>query len=199
MIDEIQQRTTKVILGLGNPGKRYASTRHNYGFMVVDRIAFLKKEEFIAGPAHFDYCRILSGENEIYLCKPTTFMNLSGRAAQGIIDFLDVSPEELLVVCDDCNLPQGRLRYRITGSDGGHNGLASIIERLQTGRFSRLRLGIGMTPDELPLEDYVLEDFPRDESDTIEDVVSTASKFALNIAVGKIENKSITISVIDQE
>ena len=153
----------KLIVGLGNPGPRYAQTRHNLGFMVIDQLsrrwpgAEMMQEKF-AGL--FSKARV--EDQPVGLLKPTTFMNLSGIAVEKAMKFYKLDLEQLLVIADDLALPPGRLRIRQSGSSGGHNGLASVTERLATEDFARLRIGIG--PSDLPdSADYVLAKFSDDQ------------------------------------
>src|SRR5947209_15914941 len=133
----------KVVVGLGNPGKRYAGTRHNVGFAVVDMLA--------AGPGagrfqlRFDaqIAELVEDRRRLLLVKPESFMNLSGRAVRQVVDFYQVPLEDLLVVCDDINLPLGKLRVRARGTHGGHNGLRDIQNHLGTTEYARLPLGVG--------------------------------------------------------
>ena len=150
----------RLIVGLGNPGPRYASTRHNIGFMVVDHLAAgagavwqdhsaqqsLAVEAQVAGQA-------------VGLVKPQTFMNRSGLAVTALTQLWGVAPEDALIVFDDFLLDFGRLRLRRQGSDGGHNGLASVLAELGTRQVPRLRLGIGEPPAEEEIIDYVLDPF----------------------------------------
>ena len=153
----------KLILGLGNVGEKYLFTRHNVGFMVLDRLAvrenFSFREEkklksFIAKVR-------LDGE-EFLLVKPTTFMNLSGEALRAVIDYYKIDVKDILVIYDDLSLELGRIRFRASGSDGGHNGIKSIIKNLGTKEFARLKIGIGPQPN-LPSEVYVLQKFTEDD------------------------------------
>ncbi len=192
----IEKERVKIVLGLGNPGRRYADTRHNVGHMVVDRLAFLKKEEFASGNGPFEYCRIEYDGNEIYLCKSTTYMNNTGKAAAAIKNYFDIAPESIMIISDDSNIPLGKIRFRVSGSDGGHNGLASVTRYLHTDAYPRLRLGVDSNPAGVPLEDYVLEDFDKDEFDVVDKMVAESMRFIENLALGKIENKSITITVL---
>lgn len=153
----------KLIVGLGNPGPRYARNRHNIGFQIVDAFAaehglHFDRFQFKARVAdgHLDGCRFL-------LAKPQTFMNLSGEAVQPLVSFYKINPADLLVVYDDLDLPLGRLRLRPFGGAGGHNGMRSIIHRLGSDRFPRLRVGIGRPPGAMDPADYVLQDFTPDE------------------------------------
>jgi peptidyl-tRNA hydrolase, PTH1 family len=153
----------RLVAGLGNPGNQYASTRHNVGFMVLDRLA---KEEGLQFSQQSAWRSSLARWNNAWLVKPLTFMNLSGDALQSIAQYYKITPEQTLIVVDDVALPLGRLRLRGSGSDGGHNGLRSIIERLGDG-FMRLRIGIGQMPGGDELLDHVLGRFTEAEQPVI--------------------------------
>jgi PTH1 family peptidyl-tRNA hydrolase len=147
----------KVIVGLGNPGLRYAKTRHNLGFWVVDLLSqswgiSLTKHKFSAviGEGRF-------GTEPVLLVKPQTFMNRSGEAVADLVGFYKLDLCDLFVVYDDLDLAPGLLRVRAAGSSGGHRGVASIIEHLQSSSFPRLRIGIGQPPEHLDAADYVLQ------------------------------------------
>lgn len=164
----------RVIAGLGNPGRDFERTRHNLGFEVVD---FLKGEaEFVAGEGNYHRCDTVICSVKIVLLKPTTYMNRSGIAIRQIIGAEDLSPEEVLIVTDDFNLPLGKIRLRRSGSDGGHNGLASIIYHLGTEDLPRIRLGIGPVPEGVPAEEFVLERFRQSEVVSAERMVERAGK-----------------------
>ncbi len=159
----IPSETSKVVIGLGNPGKRYAATRHNLGYQVIDRAAFLKKKEFVNLGSKLMLCQLSSTGVDNYLAKPLTYMNQSGMAIGELVGGLGVRLENILVVCDDCNLAPGKIRFRRSGTDGGHRGLGSIIEAVGSIDFPRLRLGIGPNPENIQLEDFVLKEFEADE------------------------------------
>jgi PTH1 family peptidyl-tRNA hydrolase len=167
----------KVIVGLGNPGPKYAGTRHNVGFDVVDYLAagpgctpFREKfEAFVS--------EMKDGDETILLVKPLTFMNLSGRAVRAILDFYKVPVENLLVICDDFNLPLGKLRVRTKGSHGGQNGLRNIQEQMGTDAYTRLRLGVGAPA--FDAVDHVLSKFKPGERAAAEEAVANAAQAAL--------------------
>jgi PTH1 family peptidyl-tRNA hydrolase len=168
----------KVIVGLGNPGLKYARTRHNIGFEVIDYLAaapgsspFREKfEAFVAEQKE--------GDEAILLVKPLTFMNLSGRSVRAILDFYKLPVEQVLVICDDFNLPLGKLRIRAKGSHGGQNGLRNIQEQLGTDAYSRLRIGVGQpVPGEAV--DFVLSTFKPGERAATEEAVALAAQAAL--------------------
>ena len=165
----------KLVVGLGNPGSKYEGTRHNIGFEAVDRLAaigsgarFSRKFEGLLAESEVDFRRVL-------LLKPETFMNLSGRSVAQVIQFYKMSPADLLVVCDDLNLPLGKLRLRAGGSDGGQRGLRDITSHLGTEAYARLRLGIG---DRGPIDasDFVLSRFRPTERPVIDDALIDVSQ-----------------------
>jgi PTH1 family peptidyl-tRNA hydrolase len=166
----------KLIVGLGNPGAQYEWTRHNCGFMVIDELARRAGREARTRECQALTARIRLDETEALLAKPQTWMNLSGVAVAELLTkhHLD-SPASLLVIVDDLALPCGRLRLRREGSAGGHNGLKSIIARLGTQSFPRLRLGIA---PEHPVEDtaaFVLAEFPRRDREALAEMVGRAA------------------------
>ena len=182
----------KVIVGLGNPGTEHEGTRHNVGFRVVSRLA--DKGGVSLGAGRGDY---LSGSGRIAgraveLALPLTYMNLSGLAVRDLLDDVDRVASDLLVVCDDVNLPLGRIRLRPSGSDGGHNGLSSIISQLGTEGFARLRLGVGAAPDSVDLADHVLAGFEEDEEPVVEEMVERAvAAIELALARGMAESMQV--------
>src|SRR5215212_5836986 len=148
----------KVIVGLGNPGKDYERSRHNAGFLVLDRLAEKHAIRFNQKRANSVVARSRLDGVELVLAKPQTYMNLSGKAVQGLLMAHGLKPANLLVVYDDFDLPLGVLRLRERGSPGTHNGMRSIVSYLRTEEFPRLRLGIGST-DGIAARDYVLSGF----------------------------------------
>ena len=166
----------KFVVGLGNPGRKYDRTRHNLGFLVVDRLA---ADEQIA--IKREVCDALVGElptsnGPVLLVKPQTFMNRSGDAVAALLKKFHSSPEELIVVCDDLDLPFGRIRIRPGGGSGGHRGLRSIIEKTGGAPFCRVRLGIGRPPEGVNPEDFVLERFQPDETSQLGAIVSRGAQ-----------------------
>lgn len=154
----------KLIIGLGNPGKEYASNRHNIGFMAVE--AFVKHHHIInlkvQGKAIL-YTGSIDG-GKVIVAKPQTFMNLSGQSVQSLVNFYKVPLDNIIIVHDDLDLPFGVLRIRPDGGAGGQNGIRSIIEKLGTQAFPRLRMGIDRPPGRMEAADYVLQDFNKDQS-----------------------------------
>jgi len=166
----------KLVLGLGNPGRRYEGTRHNVGF---DVIVALASRYQLRAPREKHRSLVQSwgiGDDGALLMRPLTFMNLSGLAALSARDFFRTRAEEILVVCDDLNLPLGRLRMRSDGSAGGQKGLADIIRRLGSDQIPRLRIGIGTPPERWDSADYVLGRFDKQEKAEMELAVERASQ-----------------------
>ncbi|MEW6746499.1 MAG: aminoacyl-tRNA hydrolase [Planctomycetota bacterium] len=153
----------RVVIGLGNPGRRYEGSRHNLGYAVVDLVASRVRVSWETGPGPFEQARGRRGGRDFLLVKPTTFMNASGEAVRALMRRYAPEPAELLVVIDDLALPPGQVRVRRAGSDGGHKGLQSLIEVLGVETFPRIRLGIGSPPPGVDAVDYVLEKPGGDE------------------------------------
>jgi peptidyl-tRNA hydrolase, PTH1 family len=165
----------KLVVGLGNPGARYQGTRHNVGFAVVDALAAGPGGGRFQSKFQAQVAELSEGGQKVLLAKPETFMNLSGRCVRQIVDFYQLAPGELLVVCDDINLPLGKLRARARGSHGGHNGLRDIEAHLGTAEYARLRVGVGSPPGEDAV-DHVLGRFRPAERAVIEDAVLLAAQ-----------------------
>src|SRR3954470_13130127 len=165
-----------VIAGLGNPGSQYAQTRHNIGFMAVERLAQRWRADWSKGPKF--KCRLARTDRDgrkVLLCESQTFMNSSGEAVEPLTSFYQVEREKTLIVLDDADLPLGSVRMRPEGSSGGHHGLESIQERLGTIQFPRLRLGIGRNdPARREITDYVLSRFRPEEAELLEKVLTRA-------------------------
>lgn len=162
----------KAIVGLGNPGREYAGTRHNIGFDVVDEVARRWNVQLRPWKSVADV--VVVGSRGAVLVEPQTFMNLSGDAVSRLSAFHKLTPQDVLVVVDEVQLPVGRLRARRSGSAGGHNGLKSVIQHLGT-EFPRLRIGIGRGDPTWNLADHVLSRFARDERDIVADAVNRAA------------------------
>lgn len=171
----------KLICGLGNPEPRYDGTRHNVGFAILDALAARLGAEFKAGKDEYLLAKTAYNGIEVLLQKPTTYMNLSGKAVQRALAFYKISVSDLLVICDDANLPLGAVRIRPSGSDGGQKGLQDIIQRLGRQDFARLRFGIGAPKRRGDLSNYVLSKFASDElpivQETIEHCVQATLSF----------------------
>ena len=161
----------KLIVGLGNPGKKYEPTRHNIGFLVVDCIARRR-----AITVRKEMCDALTGEwaengEKILLAKPQTYMNRSGESVRGLLREFCATPDDLVVVYDDLDLPFGRIRIRARGSAGGHLGLASILESLAGAPFARVRIGIGRPPEGIEAADYVLQPFDAEQAGKLDELI----------------------------
>ncbi|MGF1516203.1 MAG: aminoacyl-tRNA hydrolase [Nodosilinea sp.] len=187
-----------LIVGLGNPGDKYAGTRHNIGFEVVDRLSKawnlpLKEERRFQG----EYGAGLGPTRQkVYLLKPLTFMNRSGQSMRAVLDWLKLEPSQVLVVYDDMDLPVGRLRLRLSGSAGGHNGMKSAIAHLGAQDFPRLRIGIGAGNRAGDIDraviSHVLGNFSKVERATMDEVVDTALR-ALEKALTDGVEKSMSL------
>ena len=168
---------TKVVVGIGNPGKKYAGTRHNIGFRVLEVLA--RKEEWSFRKDGFAYesagGRVRS--RIVVLVRPLTYVNRTGEILPDLGHRYEPSPEDLLVVCDDIALPLGSIRVRAKGSSGGHNGLKSIIDALGSEAFARMRLGVG-APAGIDAADYVLDRFRKDEETKVAEVAAEAAAAA---------------------
>jgi PTH1 family peptidyl-tRNA hydrolase len=165
----------KLIVGLGNPGRRYEGTRHNVGFAVLRQLA----REFGTGPAkpkfHGEIVEADLDGQKVLLLSPSTYMNNSGLSVLAARSFYRTPDEELLVVCDDLNLPLGKLRFRAKGSSGGQKGLDDVVRRLGTEDFPRLRIGIGAAGEDWDWAGYVLSRFTKEEIPDVEEAVGKAT------------------------
>ncbi|MBP7766201.1 MAG: aminoacyl-tRNA hydrolase [Deltaproteobacteria bacterium] len=176
-----------LLVGLGNPGKRYESTRHNIGFMVLEKIAAgleieLKQKSFDAlwGKG------AVSGKN-VLLAKPQTYMNLSGTAVRRLQSFFKTETSNLIVIHDDLDLPFGSVRLKAGGGTAGHKGLASIESNLGTSDFMRVRLGIGKPVDKSRIEGYVLEPFRKEEQDVLPEIIGLAAEASAEIVLNGLQ------------
>jgi PTH1 family peptidyl-tRNA hydrolase len=165
----------RLVVGLGNPGRRYQGTRHNVGFLVLDELRRRGDgtEERERHGALCSEARV--GDREIVLVRPVQFMNLSGPPVRAALRDRGGEPGEMLVVCDDVWLPFGALRLRRAGSHGGHNGLRSILDSLGSSEFPRLRIGLGQAPEGQDQADYVLERFAPSERRRLDEVIGAAA------------------------
>ena len=170
----------RLIVGLGNPGKDYEYTRHNLGFLIVRCIAERYKLKFSTSSlTNSLLCETKMDGLDVCLLMPATFVNNSGVAVKKGLEKYKVDLSGLLVICDDLNVDFGQLRLRPQGSDGGHNGLKSIIHHLGSGEFSRLRCGIGSTRQKKDTVDFVLGEFNKQEKEKLDDFISTAADCSL--------------------
>ena len=167
----------RLVVGLGNPGEKYASTRHNVGFMALELLASRQGGRFKAmTKLQGDLADVGTAESRLRLLMPQTYMNDSGRSIRAALDWFDLEIQQLLVLVDDMDLPLGRLRLRAQGGAGGHNGLKSTIQHLGTQEFARLRIGIGApgrTPEERRARtvSHVLGQFNREEEPLLHDIL----------------------------
>lgn len=177
-----------IVVGLGNPGSKYAHTRHNAGFEAIDRLADQyrisvenKKFQALCGSG------VIEGQ-KVLLVKPQTYMNLSGESVRAACDFYKIDPEEeLIVLYDDISLAPGQLRIRKKGSAGGHNGIKSIIQHLGTQVFKRVKIGVGEKPSGYDLADYVLGHFSKEEWTEMEDAFKRSTQAAAALTGGDAE------------
>ena len=168
----------KLIIGIGNPGQKYKNTRHNVGFMLLEKllndlnnVSREIKTEFILHKGSFK-------SEKIILLKPMTYVNLSGNAVRRVVDYYKINIADIIVVFDDVALPLGRLRYRPKGSAGGHNGIKSMISSLKTNEFSRLRIGIGNQElmQHISLSDFVLGKFRKEEKIVLDEILDISKE-----------------------
>ncbi len=179
----------RAIVGLGNPGKRYENTRHNVGFMVLDKFA----EKYNLGFRNTDFDYVFSEghideSSEFFLVKPTTYMNMSGIAISSFMRTHNLNPEDIIVIYDDLNLEMGRIRPRRSGNDGGHNGVRSLIGSLQSELFPRMRFGIGGKFEKGKMIDYVLSRFSDSEIKLIEPQMSLTIELLEQFITGGIQH-----------
>ncbi len=169
-------------LGLGNPGKRYQKSRHNLGFCVLHSLAKRLKVDIKTKRYKSLMGRGRIGKEGIVLAQPRTFMNNSGVAAVSLVRGLKIPLRNLVVICDDIDLPLGRIRIRKKGSSGGHKGLESIIQYLKSNQFPRLRLGIGRPPQGMDPKKYVLQNFTKEENSAVKKVIDKAGETLIFLA-----------------
>ena len=177
----------KLIIGLGNPGNNYRSTKHNFGFWVIDKLVEQSSLTYKAGKG--DY--IFAMDNNCLFVKPTTFVNNSGIAIKQVINYYKIKNiKDVLIVYDDIDIDLGKIRFKSQGSDGGHNGLKSIIYNLETDNFDRLKLGIATSTKMRPSEIYVLKPFQKKYNKLIEQVINDATE-AINYYLENGINKTM--------
>jgi len=170
----------RLIAGLGNPGGDYEYTRHNLGFLVIQRLAEKLKLKFtLSSLTNGLTAEGMFEDKAICLLMPLTYMNNSGIAVHQVMTKKNLQPEDVLIVCDDFHLDFEQIRLRAKGSDGGHNGLNSIIHRLGTEKFSRLRMGISQPANKKDTVDYVLEEFKKKEKDCLDNFIDEAASCCL--------------------
>ena len=191
-----------LIVGLGNPGREYANTRHNVGFMVVDRLAERWRASWKAEKKFQSrMARVDQNARRCLLCEPQTYMNLSGEAVGAVMNFYRLTPDRLVVVVDDADLPFGEIRMRADGSSGGHHGLESIEAHLGTRQYPRLRIGIGRENAAREITGYVLGAFRRADVELLEKVLDRAQdqiECWLDDGIGKAMNRYNGKIVLDE-
>jgi peptidyl-tRNA hydrolase, PTH1 family len=175
----------KLIVGLGNLEDKYLFTRHNAGFMAVDFFVNKNNQSF---KQEKRLKSMITKFGDIVVIKPLTYMNLSGEAVRAVMDFYKIDVKDILVIFDDISLDLGRVRFRATGSDGGHNGIKSIIQHTGTKDFDRLKIGIGPQPN-IPSEAFVLQNFTKDELDKLKETLKTTMiEDYLQDGIEKVQN-----------
>ena len=181
------ERVVYVIAGLGNPGARYENTRHNTGFDVLDILSRETGIPIVTKKYHALIGKGVIGGVKTVLVKPQTFMNLSGTSIREVLQYYDVPPERLIVICDDIHLDVGVLRIRKNGSAGGHNGLKHIIAELGSQEFMRIRVGAGKQPEEMDLISHVLSHYSKEEREELAPAEERAAKAALMLLSEPLE------------
>jgi len=165
----------RLIVGLGNPGKKYENTRHNIGFMVIDELLNRYGWELNKTKFNGKYAMELLEREKVILLKPQTYMNLSGESIRPLMDYYQINSGDVTVIFDDLDLPTGKIRLRQKGGHGGHNGVRSIIDHLGTKEFKRIRIGIGRPDHQVPVIDYVLGKFPKDQQENVQMSITNAA------------------------
>ena len=181
----------KLVVGLGNVGEKYCFTRHNAGFMVADKFALevgvsFKEEKKLK----CFLTKFKLGDEDYILVKPTTFMNLSGESVQLVMNYYKISVSDVIIVYDDLSLDVGKMRFRANGSDGGHNGIKSVIKCLGTKDVARLKIGIGPQPP-IPSEAFVLQNFTAEQLENLKPVIKKsveAIEYYFNNGIAKAQN-----------
>jgi peptidyl-tRNA hydrolase, PTH1 family len=174
---------TFLLIGLGNPGREYRDSRHNVGFMLIDRLAVRLNARGMKVQAKAIVTTAVYEDRKLILAKPQTYMNLSGQSAQGLLNFYKLPMENMLIAHDDLDIPFGSIRIRPKGGPGGQGGMASTIEQLGTKDFPRLRIGIGRPPGRMDPAAYVLQDFSREEMKILSEIIDRAADAALEFVV----------------
>jgi peptidyl-tRNA hydrolase, PTH1 family len=179
--------STYLLIGLGNPGREYRDNRHNFGFMLIDRLIVRLNARGMKVQSKAIITTATYEDRKLILAKPQTYMNLSGQSAQGLLNFYKIPMENMLIAHDDLDLPFGTIRIRPGGGPGGQRGIASTIEQLGTKDFPRLRLGIGRPPGRMDPAAYVLQDFAREEMKVLSEILDRAADAALTFVVDGLD------------
>jgi peptidyl-tRNA hydrolase, PTH1 family len=170
---------TFLLIGLGNPGREYKDTRHNFGFMLIDRIAVRLNARGMKVQSKAIVTDAMHEDRKLILAKPQTYMNLSGQSVQGLVHFYKIPLTNLMVLSDDLDIPFGTIRIRAAGGPGGQRGLSSVLESLGTKDFPRLRLGIGRPPGKMDPANFILQNFSRDEMKSISEILDAGADAVL--------------------
>ncbi len=183
-----------LIVGLGNPGKEYENTRHNAGFLALDSLAEALQEKWgVDKPAKSEVIETRYFDKKLILAKPQTFMNLSGQSVASLMSKFKVEINEVWIVSDEVVLPVGTIRVRKDGSAGGHNGLKSIIESLGSESFVRFRIGVGPQPENIPLENFVLQKFSKTELKHLDQAILKTRELVLKAVAEGVSDLSVTV------
>ena len=162
----------KLIIGLGNPGNQYSLTKHNFGFWIIDKLVEQRSLKYKAGKGKYVYAQ----DEQCMFIKPTTYVNNTGIAIKQILDYYDsLSIADLIIIYDDIDISLGTIKFKTQGTDGGHNGIKSIIYHLETDSFDRLKIGIGTSLKMRPSEQYVLKPFPKKYNSLVNEVIENAA------------------------
>lgn len=183
----MSSETSYLLIGLGNPGREYRDSRHNVGFMLVDRIAIRLGARGMKVQSKAIVTTAMHVDRKLILAKPQTYMNLSGQSVQGLIHFYKLPLANVLMAHDDLDIPFGTIRLRPGGGPGGQRGMASTIEQLGTKDFPRLRIGIGRPPGRMDPSAYVLQDFTRDEMKFLSEILDRAANAALEFVLNGLD------------
>jgi len=183
----MSSETSYLVIGLGNPGREYRDSRHNVGFMLVDRIAIRLEARGMKVQSKAIVTTAMHEDRKLILAKPQTYMNLSGPSVQGLIHFYKLPLTNVLMAHDDLDIPFGTIRLRPGGGPGGQRGMASTIEQLGTKDFPRLRIGIGRPPGRMDPSAYVLQDFTRDEMKFLSEILDRAADAALEFVLNGLD------------
>lgn len=178
---------TFLLIGLGNPGREYRDNRHNFGFMLIDRLIVRLNGRGMKLQSKAIVTDAVYNERKLILAKPQTYMNLSGQSAQGLIHFYRLSLGSVLIAHDDLDLPFGTIRMRPGGGPGGQKGVASTIEHIGTQEIPRLRMGIGRPPGRMDAADYVLQNFAKDEMKELSSILDRAADAALTFVTDGLD------------
>ncbi|HEU0293835.1 MAG TPA: aminoacyl-tRNA hydrolase [Anaerolineales bacterium] len=176
-----------LLIGLGNPGREYANNRHNFGFMLIDRLAVRLDARGMKVQSKAIVMNAAYEERKLILAKPQTYMNLSGQSVQGLIHFYKIPLTNVMILSDDLDLPFGTIRIRASGGPGGQRGLSSILEQLGTKDVPRLRLGIGRPPGRMDPANYVLQNFSRNDMQETSEILDRAADATLTFVTDGLE------------